>query len=439
MIPVIALVGRPNVGKSTLFNCLTKSRAALVADKPGLTRDRIYGEGEIDDRSFIVVDTGGIGGEKDDVSTLMAEQTQKAIQESDQILFIVDARVGLTPSDQVIAKKLRASGKPVLLLANKCEGLKPEMVLTEFYSLGLGKPIAIAAAHKQGIISLMELILEKFPKDKEEDSTAANKIKIAIVGRPNVGKSTLINRMLGEERVVVYDAPGTTRDSIYIPYERHGKHYILIDTAGVRRRHHVKEVIEKFSVVKSLQAIESCNVAIMVIDARENITEQDLHIIGFILETGKALVIAVNKWDDLPADQREKIKNELSRRLVFVDFVKIKFISALHGTGVGELYPLVDKAFTAAHCDLSTPVLTRLLEKAVATHQPPMVNGRRIKLRYAHAGGHNPPCIVIHGKQTRSLPDSYRRFLESFYRKALNLVGTPIRIELRDSENPFVS
>lgn len=439
MLPVIAIVGRPNVGKSTLFNCLTKSRDALVADWPGLTRDRLYGEGRLGDRSYIVVDTGGVGEQEVAIDNLMAGQTERAIQEADHILFLVDARSGLTAGDLSIAQSLRESGKPVSLVVNKVDGLNSAIVTSEFYALGLGEPYPIASAHGHGVTSMIEAVLEKFSSPEiETEVSKVPGIRIAIAGRPNVGKSTLINRMLGEERVVVYDQPGTTRDSIEIPFERFGKHYVLIDTAGVRKRRHITEVVEKFSVIKTLQAIESCNVAILVIDAREGITEQDLHLLGFVLDAGKAIIIAVNKWDGLSQDQRDTVHRELSRRLVFIDFAEIKFISALHGTGVGELYPLIEDAYASATQPLITSELTRILEQAVATHQPPLVQGRRIKLRYAHAGGHNPPFIIIHGKQTRSLPDSYRRYLESFYRKALHLVGTPVRIEFRDSVNPYL-
>lgn len=438
MLPVIAIVGRPNVGKSTLFNCLTKSRDALVADLPGLTRDRLYGQGRLGDRPYLVVDTGGLGIKEHEIDALMLQQTERAIEESEQILFLVDARSGLTPADQTLAQLLRKTGKPTTLVVNKMEGLNPQITLSDFYSLGLGEPHPIAAAHGQNITELMTTVLQKLPAiENTEENNLPTGIRIAIVGKPNVGKSTLINRMLGEERVVVYDEPGTTRDSIVIPFERYGKHYTLIDTAGVRRRSQVKETVEKFSVIKTLQAIESCEVAILVIDAREGITEQDLHLLGFILEAGKAIVIAINKWDGLNPEQRQWVQNELDRRLSFINFAAVKFISALHGTGVGELYPLIHEAYDSAHCELSTHELTRLLEKAVMSHQPPLVKGRRIKLRYAHPGGHNPPCIVIHGKQTRSLPSAYQRYLESFYRKALNLRGTPIRIELRDSDNPY--
>lgn len=437
-LPVIAIVGRPNVGKSTLFNRLTKTRDALVADMPGLTRDRQYGQGKVGNKPYIIVDTGGLGDEETPVDALMAEQAQQAIQEADYILFMVDGRAGLTAADQTIARSLRKLSKPLSLVINKSEGLSL-MVAADFYSLGLGEPQLIAAAHGENIDDLMRHVLNELPDAETNDDLVADEgIKIAIVGRPNVGKSTLVNRMLGEERVVVYDAPGTTRDSIAIPFERFGKHYTLIDTAGVRRKRSVDEMIEKFSVIKTLQAIESANVVVLIINAQEGITEQDLHLLGYVIDAGRALVIAVNKWDGLTQEQRDTVRTGLDRRLVFVNFAKIKFISALHGTGVGELYPLIEDAYLAATKNLSTSELTRLLEQAVATHQPPLVHGRRVKLRYAHPGGHNPPVIVIHGKQTSALPNAYKRFLESFYRKALKMSGTPIRIEFRDSANPYV-
>lgn len=441
MVPVIAIVGRPNVGKSTLFNCLTKSRNALVADIPGLTRDRIYGEGQLGDRSYIVVDTAGLGFEEKKVDTLVSKQTLQAIHDASHVIFMLDARAGLTASDQEIAQILREAAKPVTVAVNKVDGLEVNVALSDFYSLGLGEPLPLSAAHKSGVSSLIEYILEKIPQSEEslEQTVDENSpIKIAVIGRPNVGKSTLINRMLGEERVVVFNEPGTTRDSIYIPYDRFGKPYVLIDTAGVRRKGQVRETAEKFSVIKTLQAIETCNVAVLVVDGSEGITEQDLHLLGFILEAGKALVIAINKWDGLPIDQREYIKKEISRRFVFVDYAQVKFISALHGTGVGELYPPIERAYASAMQQFSTSELTRLLEKAVTQHQPPLVHGRRIKLRFAHSGGHNPPVIVIHGKQTDALPNAYRRYLESFYRKALKLEGTPIHLQFRSSANPYV-
>lgn len=439
MLPVIALVGRPNVGKSTLFNCLTQTRNALVADIAGLTRDRIYGQGNYHGRDFIVVDTGGLETEKKGIVVKMVNQTEQAIHEADVVLFLVDGRAGVTADDRDIAQMLRKQNKKIILVVNKVDDADPNIMQSDFFALGLGDPFLIAAAHKRGISDLIETTLHQLPPEKFLDETTEQKgIHIAIVGRPNVGKSTLINRMLGEERVVVYDQPGTTRDSIAIPFERHGEEYVLIDTAGVRRKGQVRETIEKFSVIKSLQAIESANVVILVMDATENITEQDLHILGYILKAGKALIITVNKWDGLTSEQREIIKNSLDRRLVFVNFAKIKFISALHGTGVGDLFALIKKAYQAATKKISTSEATRILEKAVTAHQPPLVSGRRIKLRYAHVGGHNPPVIIIHGKQTQSLPESYRKFLEGFYRKSLNLMGTPIKIEFKDSDNPYV-
>lgn len=440
MLPVIAIVGRPNVGKSTLFNYLTQSRSALVADMPGVTRDRIYGEAQFNQQKFIVIDTGGLTEESTAVEKLMIEQTWHAIAEADYVLFVVDGRSGLNPSDSVIADKLRRQSKPVTVLVNKCEGLDPDVAGSEFFSLGLGQPQAIAAAHGYGIQSVLQDILQKIansieqPLEPEEEHKG---IKLAVIGRPNVGKSTLINRMLGEERVVVFDEPGTTRDSIFINMERRGELYTLIDTAGVRRRGRIDEVVEKFSVVKTLQAIETAHVIILVIDAQEGLVDQDLHLLGFALEAGKGLVIAVNKWDGLEQDQRATVKRELDRKLTFADFAEIHFISALHGTGVGDLFKAVKRSYQSAMKKLPTPLLTRLLQQAIIQHQPPLVNGRRIKLRYAHAGGHNPPCVVIHGNQTDKLPDAYRRYLSSVFRKGLRLVGTPVVLELKNSENPY--
>jgi len=436
--PVIAIVGRPNVGKSTLFNCFTKSRDAIVADQPGLTRDRQYGYGVFEDRSFIVVDTGGIGVEEETLDNLMAKQSWQAINESDVIIFLVDARDGLTAADQIIAKKLRTSNKPILLVMNKIDGLDAHVAAADFHALGLGEPIAIAAAHRRGINVLLEKVLVKFPPVEEKIAEEKAGIKIAIVGKPNVGKSTLVNRLLGEERVVVYDEPGTTRDSIFVHLERRGKHYIIIDTAGVRRRRKVTEAIEKFSVIKALQAIDEANVVVFLIDAREGVAEQDLKLLGHIIDSGKALVIAVNKWDGLAEEEKEWVKRELQRRLIFVNYAKWHFISALHGSGVGNLFASIEQAYSAAMKSVSTSQITRILQQIVAAHPPPLVKGRRIKLRYAHIGGHNPPIIVIHGKQVEALPGSYKRYLENAFRKALQLIGTPIRIELKSGENPFV-
>jgi GTP-binding protein len=439
MIPVIALVGRPNVGKSTLFNRLTNSRDALVADIPGLTRDRQYGDGRHGERRFIVIDTGGINGGEEGIDEAMAGQSLLAIEEADLVLLLVDARAGLTSGDQYIVDHLRRQQKPVLLAVNKVDGLDQDQALSDFYALGLNEIHPIAASQGRGVSKLMDHAFEGFPLPEVPDEAAQLEqgIKIAIAGRPNVGKSTLVNRMLGEERVVVYDEAGTTRDAIYIPFERHGKRYTLIDTAGIRRRGKTLETVEKFSVVKSLQAIQDAHVVILLLDARVGIVEQDLHLLGYVLETGRALVIALNKWDGMDEYAKDKIRQDIQRRLVFVDFAKIHFISAKFGTGVGHLYESVEKAYDSAFRKLSTPKLNQLLERIQIGHQPPLVQGRRIKLRYAHIGGHNPPIIVIHGKQTDKLVDSYVRFLEKNFRKLLRMEGTPIRIELRNDENPF--
>lgn len=438
MVPVIAIVGRPNVGKSTLFNELTRSRNALVVDLPGVTRDRQYGEGRISDRPFIVIDTGGLGDKNNEMLGLMAEQSWQAVHEADIVLFMVDARANLTVMDQTIARELRQRSKPVQLVVNKVDGLNSETALLDFYQLGFGEPIPIAASHGRGVSLLIEKVLKDFPITVEtEEEILDQGIKISIVGRPNVGKSTLVNRILGEERVVVFDEPGTTRDSIYIPFERFGKKYTLIDTAGVRRRARVNETVEKFSVIKTLQAIEASHVSILVLDASEGITDQDLGLLGFILEAGRSLVIALNKWDGLSVDQRATIKRDLEYRFAFANFAKVHLISALHGTGVGNLFDSVQKAYISATKELSTSKLTKILERVVLEHAPPMVQNRRIKLRYAHAGGRNPPIIVIHGNQTEQVPDGYRRYLMNSFRKYLKLEGTPIRIELKTSDNPF--
>lgn len=439
MKPVIALVGRPNVGKSTLFNNLTRSRDALVADFAGLTRDRQYGIGKMGDRPYLVVDTGGLSGNDQGIDSEMAQQVRLAIGESDAVLFLVDARDGLSTADANIATYLRQCGKPVTLVVNKTDGVDADVAAGEFYELGLGKPWAIAAAHGRGVRSLINAVLKEFPEAEElsEEEEEEQGIRVAIVGRPNVGKSTLVNRILGEERVVVFDMPGTTRDSIYIPFERDGQHYTLIDTAGVRRRARIKEAIEKFSIIKTLQAITDANVVIMVLDAREGISEQDAHLLGHAMEAGRALVIAINKWDGLDQDQKEKVRRELQIKLPFLDFAKTHYTSALHGTGVGELYASVKKAYASAMRKFSTPELTALLESLLLSHQPPLVRGRRIKLRYAHQGGKNPPLIVIHGNQVESIPNSYKRYLENGFRKHLKLEGTPIRIEFKGGDNPY--
>lgn len=437
MKPVIALVGRPNVGKSTLFNCLTRSRDALVADQPGLTRDRKYGEGRVGDYPYLVVDTGGLSGEKESIDELMADQVWLAVEEADVVLFIVDARDGLVSGDHEIATRLRSVGKKVHLVVNKIDGSDLQVVVAEFYNLGLGEPLGITASQRGGVNDLMTEVLPELPEEDIEEEGEDYGIKIAIVGKPNVGKSTLINRILGEERVLAFDMPGTTRDSIYVPFERRGQRYTFIDTAGVRRRRSVHDMLEKFSVIKAMQAIERSNVVVLVIDAHEGISDQDAHLLGFVLDEGRALVIAVNKWDGLDSSERDRVKYELDRKLQFVSFAKLFFISALHGTGVGDLFKPIQKAYESATRQFPTPELSRILEKAVETHQPPLVRGRRIKLRYAHQGGRNPPTIVVHGNQTKNVPDAYRRFLQNTFRDALKLEGTPVRIDFKTGTNPF--
>ncbi|GAB1263424.1 ribosome biogenesis GTPase Der [Aurantivibrio infirmus] len=462
MLPVIALVGRPNVGKSTLFNRLTKTRDALVANFAGLTRDRKYGDGEIDGQRFILIDTGGLSGDEEGVETLMVEQSWQAIREADIVLFILDSRDGLHADDLDIGKRLRVDNKKVFIVANKIDGLNHDLAVAPFFELGLGEVFPITATHGRGVRHLMESVLATIPKveptqevavdlaelgseEKSEasvekissDSSKNRGIKIGIVGRPNVGKSTLVNRLLGEDRVVVFDMPGTTRDSVYIDYERHGKPYTLIDTAGIRKRKNIKLAVEKFSIVKTLQAIEDANVVILVVDASEGLVDQDLHLMGNIVEAGRALVVAVNKWDGLDEDKKNHIKRELDRRLKFIEFADLHFISALHGTGVGNLYKSVESSFQSAITRFTTNQLTRILEDAVSDHPPPLVRGRRIKLRYAHTGGHNPPIIVIHGNQTDEVPSHYVRYLEKVFRRALKLHGTPLKIQFKTADNPF--
>ena len=438
MKPVLALVGRPNVGKSTLFNRLTRTRDAIVADQPGMTRDRKYGTARFGERDMILIDTGGLSGEEG-IDELMAGQAMQAVDESDVVILLVDARDGLTSGDETIASHIRRLGKKVILAMNKSDGANIDLLTAEFYSLGLGEPHAISAAHGRGMGILEDVIIETLPPQTAEQETEEDKegIRIALIGRPNVGKSTLVNRILGEDRVLVYDMPGTTRDSISIPFERRGKKYTLIDTAGVRRRSKVNEVTEKFSIIKTLQSISVANIVLVVYDAHIGITEQDVSLLGYALEQGRALVVAVNKWDGLEAHERSRIKDELDRRLAFIDFAEIHFISALHGTGVGNLFSAINKAYKSAMIKVSTPRLTRILEDAVTAHSPPMVRGRRIKLKYAHQGGRNPPIIVVHGKQTKSIPESYTRYLTNTYRKVLDLQGTPVRIEYKSGDNPF--
>lgn len=449
MLPVIALVGRPNVGKSTLFNRFTRTRDALVADLPGLTRDRQYGHATFSEQPFIIIDTGGITGGEVGVDGLMAEQSMQAVREADITLFIVNAREGLTSIDLSFALQLRSENREVHLVVNKVDGLDQNTVLTDFYSLGFESISAIAASHGRGVNRLIDDVIfpavadkiksesEKDESEEDEERDPALGPKLAIIGRPNVGKSTLVNRMLGEERVVVYDLPGTTRDSIYIEMERREKKYTLIDTAGVRRRGKVHETVEKFSVLKTLQAINDANVVIMLFDAREGVTEQDLNLLGFAIDAGRSLVIGINKWDNMSEDKRIDVKEAIARRLHFADFARIKYISALHGTNVGHLWEAVDEAYAGARVKMSASKLTRILELVVSKHQPPAKGRFKAKLRYAHPGGHNPPRIVIHGNQTKSLPRSYVRYLEKGFREALKVVGTPIKFELKESTNPF--
>jgi len=436
MKPVIALVGRPNVGKSTLFNRLTRTRDALVVDQPGMTRDRKYGDGKLGDIPYIVIDTGGLSGEEEGIDGLMAAQSWLAVEEANIILFMTDAHDGVTPMDAEIAKRLRNTGKTIILVVNKIDGFHAEVIVAEFFALGLGEPKPIAASQGRGVTALIESALADLPESENELGVVAG-IKIAIVGRPNVGKSTLVNRILGEERVVAYDQPGTTRDSIYLPFERDGQQYTIIDTAGVRRRGKVKEVVEKYSVIKALQAIQDSNVVIMVLDAQDTISEQDVTLLGYIMDAGRALVISINKWDGLDEEQKDKIKTELDYKLPFLSFAKKKYISALHGTGVGDLFGYVQTAYASAMAEFSTPKLTKLLEYLVQQHQPPIVHGPRLKLRYAHQGGKNPPIIVINGNKKDDVHASYKRYLFNAFLKRLNLHGTPIRIEFKTGDNPF--
>ena len=437
MKPTLVLVGRPNVGKSTLFNRLTRSRDAIVADIPGLTRDRHYGHGRIGDKPHLVVDTGGFEPVvKEGILHAMAKQTLQAVDEANMVLFIVDGRQGVVAQDKIIADQLRKTGHKILLVVNKTEGMVSAVVTAEFYELGLGEPCAVSAVHGDNVNDLVEVSLADFPEPEEEESKEKNP-KIAIVGRPNVGKSTLINTLLGEERVIAFDQPGTTRDSIYIDFDSQGKRYTLIDTAGLRRRGKVNEVIEKFSVVKTLQTVEDANVVVLVLDATNEISDQDAHIAGFILETGRALVVVVNKWDGLDEYQRETIKREFTRKLAFLSFAKLYYISALHGSGMKNLLPSIDAAYAAAMSNLPTPKLTRVLLSAVEKHPPPRGGMSRPKLRYAHQGGSNPPLIVVHGTMLNHVSPTYRRYLENTFRETFKLEGTPLRVDFKTGHNPY--
>ncbi|AEI74837.1 GTP-binding protein EngA [Candidatus Moranella endobia PCVAL] len=462
MIPVVALVGRPNVGKSTLFNRLTLTCDALVVDCPGLTRDRKYGRAKWKDKEFIVIDTGGIDDDQiKGIAANIARQTLLAIEEADIVLFIVDGRAGLMAADLVIAKHLRKSQKNTVVIANKTEGIAKDSAMSDFYALGMGNIVPISASHGTGINYLREQIIlplvnaclqvedaEKWLYEEAKTETLAvqenqlfnqqsQPIKLAIIGRPNVGKSTLINRLVGEERVIVYDMPGTTRDSIYVPMVHDGQQYLLIDTAGVRKRRKVTGKVEKFSVIKTIQAIEDANVVLLVLDAHQCISDQDLSLLGLIINKGRSLVIAVNKWDGMSSKKRDVLKETLNNSLGFINFARVHFISALHDRGVGNLFESVNEAYQCATKRVSTAMLTRIMYMAVAEHQPPLVRGRRVKPKYAHAGGYNPPIFVIHGTQVTDLTDSYKRYLINYFRRSLNIMGTPIRMQFNDNPNPF--
>jgi GTP-binding protein len=439
MLPVVVLVGRPNVGKSTLFNRLTGTRDAIVADLPGVTRDRQYGYGKLGPVPYVVVDTGGLVEQPAGIETPMRLQTERAIVEADVLVFLADARSGLTPQDHWVVRELRRSGKKVVLAVNKAEGLDPATAAADFHSLGLGEPMAIASAHGDGCRELMSRVLEDFDPEVIAAESAPNdgRIRIAIIGRPNVGKSTLVNRLIGEERVIASDMPGTTRDSIFVPFARDEREFTLIDTAGVRRRGKIDDDIEKASVAKTLQAIDTAHVVIFVVDAHDSIGEQDANVLGLALQRGRALIIAVNKWDGIPMEQRDEIRRLLELKLDFVPYAPVHFISARHGTGVGELVAATIKAYDAAMSEIPTSKLTKSLERAMVQHQPPLVRGRRIKLRYAHQGGRNPPRIIIHGNQTVHVPEAYTRYLANVFRREFDLFASPVAVEYRTDSNPY--
>ena len=434
MLPVIALVGRPNVGKSTLFNRLTRTRDAIVDNQPGVTRDRLYGRGRLGGKPCLVVDTGGLEPSRERIHRQILEQVEQVLAESDAVLFLADGEEGLVPQDREIAAQLRQGGRNVFLVVNKTEGMESELALAEFQELGMGRPFAISARRGDGVATLMEAVLEPFeagiPAEEERP-------RVALVGRPNVGKSTLVNALLGEQRVIVSDVPGTTRDSVRIPLEVDGRPWMLIDTAGVRRRSKVDSGVEKFSVVKTLQAVGEANVVVLVLDARSEIGAQDATIAGMVHDLGRALVIAVNKWDGLSGERRRRIRAELELKLPFLGYAEVLFTSALHGTAVGDLLPAVLRAYRSAMTEFATSDLNRKLQDAVAATPPPMRRGRRIKLKFAHQAGKNPPVIVIHGSQVAALPPAYRRYLAGYFIRAYRLVGTPVRIVLRQGENPY--
>jgi GTP-binding protein len=441
MLPVVAIVGRPNVGKSTLFNRLTGGRHALVADEPGVTRDRLAGIVRIVDRSFIAVDTGGLGERderRDPLSAMVAEQALRAAQEADAVLWLVDARAGLTPVDKTIAARLRPLTPRVYLAVNKAEHLDAASACAEFHALGFGEPLAISALHGEGITSLLDALMQSLPADSGEPLPApGSATRVAVIGRPNVGKSTLVNRLLGQQRMLTSDQPGTTRDSVAVPFRRDDRDYILIDTAGVRRRSRVTETLEKFSIIKTLRSVTEAHIVILMIDAREGITEQDLRLLGMVIDSGKALVIAVNKWDGIAAERKEELRADLDRQLAFADFASVHTISALHGSGVGELLASVDRAAEALQRDLGTARLTACLQRAVAKYPPPLKHGRPIKLRYAHLGGRNPIRVVIHGNRAGDVPETYRRYLARALREQLQLKGVPLKLDFRQGVNPY--
>ncbi|HEY4212822.1 MAG TPA: ribosome biogenesis GTPase Der [Steroidobacteraceae bacterium] len=437
MLPVIALVGRPNVGKSTLFNVLTGTRDAIVADVPGLTRDRQYGFGRVGPVPYVVIDTGGLVENPVGIEAQMREQTERAVQEADRLVFLTDARAGLTPQDHFVVRELRRSGKPVTLAINKGEGLDFDDAAVDFHALALGEPFLISSAHGQGIRDMMDHVLEGLEPQVHDEDDDRGVIRIAVIGRPNVGKSTLVNRLIGDERVIASEQPGTTRDSILVPFHRDDRDFMLIDTAGVRRRSKVEDIVERASVAKTLQAIDEAHVVILVLDAHDQVAEQDASVLGIALERGRALIIAVNKWDGIPQEQREDIRRQLSLKLDFVPFAPLHFISARHGTGVGDVVQATVRAYEAAMREMPTRALTKALEAAMTAHQPPMVRGRRIKLRYVHQGGRNPPRVVVHGSQASNVPDAYTRYLANVFRKTFDLFATPVVIEYRSDENPY--
>jgi len=440
MLPVIAIVGRPNVGKSTLFNALTRTRDALVADVPGVTRDRQYGICRVGPRPFLLVDTGGLVSQAEGIDYLTEQQVWRAVQESSLVMFLVSARDGLTTEDESVATRLRRQGCPVLLVANKVDGLDPEVAAADFAALGLGDPVPVAAAHRRGLSLLMSRVDEVLPAAEPQATVSEQeqeRVRVAIIGRPNVGKSTLVNRLLGEERVMSFDLPGTTRDTISTALERNGKHYELLDTAGVRRRARVDDAVEKFSVIKALQAIERAHVVVLMLDAREGLTDQDTTLLGHVLEQGRALVLALNKWDGLDDEHRRQVLSELDRKLRYVRWARRVRLSALRGSGIGELVKAIDEAWSSATRELPTPELTRVLLEACAAHQPPMSKGRAVRLRYAHSGGRLPPRIIVHGNRTASIAPAYRRYLENAFIRHFQLRGTPVAIEFRDGDNPY--